>query len=185
MKKSVLIISLLIPSLLFADKITDPVKYYLDNYGSQFEDDRILLKAEFDINNDGVKEVFLAYSKTRRYTHLWTVFFNKKNNWVKAKNSNDDGTIEPYGVVSFHWNYFYVGFLDKEKLDYGLLTVLRGKPKMYEKIYIKNDIIQEEFIKAKDLSPEKIKYYDNLIENRNVKIEELKFRIIKSRKILE
>ena len=74
MKKLLLIVVLLLPCLLFADKIKDPIKYYLNHYGKEFDDDRKLLKMEFDLNNDGVKEIFLSYSKTRGYENLWIFF---------------------------------------------------------------------------------------------------------------
>ena len=190
MKKLVLIISLLVPVMLFAGaddkpkttidtpqkagiKIKDPVKYFLNTYGKDVDDDKVLLKTEFDINNDGVKELFLTYSKKRDYEYIWTVFLNKGDYWAEAKSRDYNGAILPFSAISFHQKFAYVGFMDKKRSDYGLLS--KGHSGVYSKVYLKDDILIEKYF-ARDSLPERtVKYYDKLVNHFNIKVEELEF----------
>jgi hypothetical protein len=82
--------------------------------------------------------------------------------------------LEEFGGISFNMKFSYMGFLDDKKTEYGLLTICKGKPPIFSKICIKNDIIEETTIESEKLSPEQTEYYENLVmEKSNIKVEEI------------
>jgi hypothetical protein len=62
MEKTILMTIFLMPILLIADPIEDPVQYFLNTYERAIADK--LLKAKIDLNNDGIDELFLCYLRS-------------------------------------------------------------------------------------------------------------------------
>lgn len=110
----------------WSDVTSDPVNHFKGFY--EMSDVVKILKLEVDINNDGLKEIFLApvQADDEGNGESWLVYIGKPNgNYMLAGQRTETG-INPNVGVGFKRDQYKVGWIP-EINAYGLLHLVCGR----------------------------------------------------------